>query len=509
MSEESDNQQPLDIKPPSARRRRPPRRAPRTRNEGHDRAADPTQANPGREETPEVPPRKNEAAIASESGGNYQAEEGASDVASAQKVAGNDVTEKMELGNPETTETITETESTVTPPQNERGFRDRDSDRDRYSSSQNGDLQREPEFGEGVIEISGKGFGFLRDAKRNFVQTPQDIFVTPEIVRRFGLRDGMWIQGETRRGNRGPQLMRLNKINDDEPTKYQGLTPFEELTTINPNKRIKLETVPDRYTTRVMDLMTPLGMGQRGLIVAPPRTGKTTLLHHIADAVTKNHPEMKLIILLVDERPEEVTDFRRSCPGAEIMASSNDSDIKSHTRIAQLAAERAKRMVEAGKHVFILLDSITRTARAFNNATGGGGRTMSGGIDARAMEIPRKIFAAARNTEEAGSLTIVATALIETGSRMDELIFQEFKGTGNMELVLDRKISDSRVYPAVDIFLSGTRREELLLQPWELEKINLIRRGLAGHKPSEAIERLLMFVKKFPTNAQMLKEIPG
>ncbi|MDQ6624515.1 MAG: transcription termination factor Rho [Verrucomicrobiota bacterium] len=392
-----------------------------------------------------------------------------------------------------------------------RGPRDErtDSEQAEPGSQQNNEQYRDLEFGEGIIEISGKGFGFLRDPKRNFVQTPQDIFVTPEIVRRFNLRDGMWIQGETRRGNRGPQLMRLNKINDDEPTKYQGLRPFEELTTINPNKRIKLETVPERYTTRVMDLMTPLGMGQRGLIVAPPRTGKTTLLHHIADAVTKNHPEMKLIILLVDERPEEVTDFRRSCPGAEIMASSNDSDIKSHTRIAQLAAERAKRMVEAGKHVFILLDSITRTARAFNNATGGGGRTMSGGIDARAMEIPRKIFAAARNTEEAGSLTIVATALIETGSRMDELIFQEFKGTGNMELVLDRKISDQRVYPAVDIFLSGTRREELLLQPWELEKINMIRRGLAGHKPGEAIERLLMFVKKFPTNAQMLKEIPG
>jgi transcription termination factor Rho len=374
----------------------------------------------------------------------------------------------------------------------------------------NGDQPpREPEYGEGIIEISGKGFGFLRDAKRNFVQTPQDIFVTPEIVRRFQLRDGMWIYGETRRGNRGPQLTRLLKINDDEPTKYQDLRPFEELTTINPNERIKLETASDRYTTRVMDLMTPLGKGQRGLIVAPPRTGKTTLLQHIADAVVKNHPEMKLIILLVDERPEEVTDFRRSCPNAEIMASSNDSDIKSHTRIAQLAVERAKRLVEAGKDVFILLDSITRTARAFNNATGGGGRTMSGGIDARAMEIPRKLFAAARNTEEAGSLTIVATALIETGSRMDELIFQEFKGTGNMELVLDRKISDQRTYPAVDIFLSGTRREELLLQSFELEKINLIRRGLAGHKPVEAIERLLMFVKKFPTNMQMLKEIPG
>jgi transcription termination factor Rho len=369
--------------------------------------------------------------------------------------------------------------------------------------------QAEPEFGEGIIEISGKGFGFLRDPKRNFVQTPQDIFVTPEIVRRFGLRDGMWINGETRRGNRGPQLTKLIKVNDEEPTKYTNLRPFEELTTINPNKRIKLETVPERYTTRVMDMMTPLGMGQRGLIVAPPRTGKTTLLHHIAEAVAKNHPDMKLIILLVDERPEEVTDFKRSHPNAEIIASSNDSDIKSHTRIAQLAIERAKRLVEAGKNVFILLDSITRTARAFNNAMGGGGRTMSGGIDARAMEIPRKIFAAARNTEEAGSLTIVATALIDTGSRMDELIFQEFKGTGNMEMVLDRKIGDQRIYPAIDIFLSGTRREELLLQAWELEKINLIRRGLAGHKPEEAIQRLLMFVKKFPTNHQMLKEIPG
>jgi transcription termination factor Rho len=255
--------------------------------------------------------------------------------------------------------------------------------------------------------------------------------------------------------------------------------------------------------------MCPVGKGQRGLIVAPPRTGKTTLLQHIADAVVKNHPEITLIILLVDERPEEVTEIKRTVPTAELMASSNDSDIKSHTRIAQLAIERAKRLVESGKDVFLLLDSITRVGRAFNNATGGGGRTMSGGIDSRALEIPRKIFAAARNTEEAGSLTIVATALIETGSRMDDLIFQEFKGTGNMELVLDRKISDQRIYPAVDIFQSGTRREELLLPEADLHKINVIRRGLAGHKPTEAIERLLFFVKKFPTNAQMLAGIPG
>jgi transcription termination factor Rho len=367
----------------------------------------------------------------------------------------------------------------------------------------------EPIFGEGLVEVSGKGFGFLRDPKRNYVQSPQDIFVTPEVVRKHALRDGLWIKGEVRRGSRGPQLFRLTAINGEDPDKYRNLPVFEELTSINPLQRIRLETVPDRYTTRVMDLMTPIGKGQRGLIVAPPRTGKTTLLQHIAGAVVKNHPEMGLIILLVDERPEEVTEIRRTVPQADIMASSNDSDIKSHTRIAILAIERAKRLVEAGKDVFVLMDSLTRVGRAFNNAISGSGRTMSGGMDSRAMEIPRKLFAAARNTEEAGSLTIMATALIETGSRMDELIFQEFKGTGNMEMVLDRQISDQRVYPSIDIFKSGTRREELLLPISDLEKINTIRRGLAGHRPVEAIERLLSFLKKFPTNAQMLREIPG
>jgi transcription termination factor Rho len=368
----------------------------------------------------------------------------------------------------------------------------------------------DPVFGEGLIEVSGKGFGFLRDPKRNYVQSPQDIFVTPEVVRKHALRDGLWIKGEVRRGSRGPQLFKLLLINGEDPDKYRNLPVFEELTSINPLERIRLETVPDRYTTRVMDLMTPIGKGQRGLIVAPPRTGKTTLLQHIADAVVRNHTEVKLIILLVDERPEEVTEIRRTVPKADIMASSNDSDIKSHTRIAQLAIERAKRLVEAGKDVFVLMDSLTRIGRAFNNAiTGGGGRTMSGGLDSRAMEIPRKLFAAARNTEEAGSLTIMATALIETGSKMDEFIFNEFKGTGNMEMVLDRQISDQRIYPAIDIFKSGTRREELLLQANDLEKINTIRRGLAGHRPPEAIERLLSFLKKFPTNSQMLREIPG
>jgi len=371
------------------------------------------------------------------------------------------------------------------------------------------DPKQEPVYAEGIVEVSGKGFGFLRDPKKNFVQSPADVFVTPEVVRRFALRDGHWIKGEVRRGSRGLQMYKLNEINGDEPTDYGNFPLFEELTVISPMERFRLETVPDRYTTRIMDLMTPIGKGQRGLIVAPPRTGKTTLLQHIADAIVKNHPETRLIILLVDERPEEVTEIRRTVPTAEIMASSNDMDLKSHTRIAQLAIERSKRLVEAGKDVFVLLDSITRVGRAFNNAMGGGGRTMSGGIDARALEIPRKIFAAARNTEEAGSLTIVATALIDTGSRMDEHIFQEFKGTGNMEMVLDRKISDLRIYPALDIFKSGTRREELLVPADQLHKINVIRRGLAGHKPEEAIERLLSFVRKFPTNYQMLKEIPG
>ena len=369
--------------------------------------------------------------------------------------------------------------------------------------------RQEPVYAEGLVEVSGKGFGFLRDPKRGYAQHPADVFVTPEVCRRYNLRDGMWIRGEIRRGNRGPQLFRLTEIEGEDPSKALNTPLFDELTTINPNKFIKMETEPDRFTTRVIDLMAPIGRGQRGLIVAPPRTGKTTFLQHIAEAVVKNHPDMKLIILLVDERPEEVTEIRRAVPEAELMASSNDQDIKCHTRIAQLAIERARRLVELGKHVFILLDSITRVGRAFNNAMAGGGRTMSGGVDARALDIPRRLFASARNTEEAGSLTIIATALIETGSRMDELIFQEFKGTGNQELVLDRKISDLRIYPAVDIFMSGTRREELLLPEADLHKINIIRRGLSGHKPAEAIERLLFFLKKFPTNTQMLREIPG
>jgi transcription termination factor Rho len=256
-------------------------------------------------------------------------------------------------------------------------------------------------------------------------------------------------------------------------------------------------------------MITPVGRGQRGLIVAPPRTGKTTLLEHIAQALDENYKETKVIILLIDERPEEVTELSRALPNAEIMASSNDNDTRTHMRVAELAIERAKRMVEAGEHVFILMDSITRLARAYNRANKGKGGFNKGGLSNSALEVPRRLFAAARNTREAGSLTILATALIDTGTMMDEAIYQEFKGTGNMELVLDKKISQHYIYPAVDIFKSGTRREELLLPPHQIEKIYLIRRGLSGHKPIEAIERLLSFVERFPSNAQMLLEIKG
>ena len=360
---------------------------------------------------------------------------------------------------------------------------------------------------EGLLEISGKGFGFLRVPERGFKQSPKDVFVTPEIVRKFGLRDGLWVKCEARQGGRGPQLTELKSINGHRPDAYITLPMFEELKAVNPDKRLVLETTQERLTTRVIDMMAPIGRGQRGLIVSPPRAGKTTLLQHIAEAVAKNHPSMHLMVVLVDERPEEVTELTRELPDAEVMSSSNDSDAKAHCRIAQLAIERAKRLVEAGEHVFMLMDSITRLGRAFNNAIRGGGRMGSGGIDNRALIIPRKLFAAARNTRSAGSLTIVGTALIDTNSRMDDVIFQEFKGTGNMELVLDRKIAEQYIFPAVDIFKSGTRREELLLPPHQLEKIFLIRRGLAGHKPMEAIERLLGLMNRFPSNAQMLLDL--
>lgn len=365
-----------------------------------------------------------------------------------------------------------------------------------------------PEAADGVLEMTPKGYGFLRQRDRMYAQHPNDAFISADFIRQYGLREGMQVKGIAQKGSRGLQITSVAEVNGRVPESMRDLPLFEELKAINPCKKIQLETVKDRFTTRVIDMFTPVGRGQRGLIVAPPRAGKTTMLQHIAEAVVTNHPGMHLMVLLVDERPEEVTEFKRVLPKAEIYASSNDQDVKSHTRISSFAIERAKRLVECGEHVFILMDSITRLARAFNNAKQGGA-TMSGGMGVGAMEIPRRLFAAARNTRTAGSLTILATALIETGSRMDDLIFQEFKGTGNMELVLDRKIAEQFYYPAVNIFKSGTRREELLLQSFQLDKIHMLRRGLAGHKPIDAIQRVLTLMERYPSNAQMLVDLPN
>jgi transcription termination factor Rho len=369
---------------------------------------------------------------------------------------------------------------------------------------------------DGLLELAPKGYGFLRMTHKNFEQARDDIFVPPEVVRRHNLRHCQWIHGCYQTSNRGPQLVEVEKINGANPEEAGRFPHFEELKAVNPTRRLAFETTPDRFTTRVIDIMTPVGRGQRGLIVSPPRSGKTTMLLHTAEAVSRKYnPEtsespLHLMILLVDERPEEVTEFRRALPDAEIYASSNDEGARNHCRIAELAIERAKRLVEAGQDVFLLMDSITRLARAYNSTMSSKGRgTGSGGITIGALEVPRRLFAAARNTRGGGSLTILATALIQTNSRADEAIFQEFKGTGNMELVLDRKIAENYIYPAVDIFKSGTRREELLLPEHMLHKVHLIRRGLAGHRPVEAMERLVFFLRKFPNNPQMLLEIKG
>ena len=360
----------------------------------------------------------------------------------------------------------------------------------------------------GVLEVGEKGFGFLRNPARSYQVSPNDIYVSPDVIRRHRLRAGLEIEGRAAPPRKGsPQLIEIKTINGQSLEKYASLKKFDDLTSINPTERYFLETVPDRYTTRVMDIVAPIGKGTRGLIVAAPRTGKTTLLHHIADAILTNHPDAHTIVLLVDERPEETTDFRRSIKGGEVIASTNDQPLEDHVRTAKMAIERAKRLVEFGRDVFIVLDSITRLARAFNNFMGSTGRTMTGGLDARAMEQPRRIFASARKAEEGGSLTIIATALVDTGSRMDELIFQEFKGTGNSELVLDRKIAEQRYWPAVDINMSGTRREELLLSPTELEGVTRLRRALSGAPPLEAIQKLLNGLSKLKTNKEFLKAI--
>ena len=363
----------------------------------------------------------------------------------------------------------------------------------------------EPEELIGLLEITGKGFGFIRVPDNNWAPSTEAVYVPADIIREYKLRPFVQVRGMAQKYERGHQLISVLEVNGQSPEKAAANPHFDDLKAINPTERISFETVADRYTTRTLDLVAPVARGQRGLIVAPPRTGKTTLLMHISEAVMEKYKEdIHLMVLLVDERPEEVTEFRRALPGAEIYASSNDSGIREHCRMAEMCITRAKRLVESGRHVLIVMDSITRLARAYNNVDKGSGRTMSGGIDARALEMPRRLFAAARNTRQAGSLTILATALIETNSRMDELIFQEFKGTGNMELVLNRRIAEMYIYPAVDILKSGTRREELILPEWMLEKIHLIRRALAGHKPPEAMERLLFFMKRCPSNSQML-----
>ena len=336
---------------------------------------------------------------------------------------------------------------------------------------------------QGVLELIPKGYGFLRDSTRNYAAQPADPYVPAPLIQKYQLREGLLLAGpiEPREKGTGPRLLDVIELEGMAPDKYPRRN-FDELTPIDPHEHIRLETGQEPLTTRVMDLLTPIGKGQRGLIVAPPRTGKTVLLQHIAQAVATNHPEMHLIMLLIDERPEEVTEMRRTVKG-EVIASSSDRDAHGHIRMAELVVERARRLAEQGKQVFVLLDSLTRLARAYNKNVGNSGRTMSGGIDIRALEMPKRLFGTARVFEEGGSLTVMGTALIETGSRMDDVIFQEFKGTGNMELVLDRKLADRRIYPAMDIAQSGTRKEERILPPDVLKQVTLLRRSLT---PTEA-----------------------
>ena len=368
--------------------------------------------------------------------------------------------------------------------------------------------KKAPEIGSGYLEISEKGFGFLRSPENHFCPKPTDIFVTPDTIKRSFLREGSFIAGKLQPPHRGnsSQLKEVVEVNGMPFSDYTKALRFENLTTIDPIEKFQLETTPEEIESRIIDLVTPIGKGTRGLIVAPPRTGKTTVLKQIANAITTNHPDVEVIVLLIDERPEEVTDFQRSVK-AEVIASSNDQDLETHVRLSRFVIERCRRTVESGKDVFVLLDSITRVARAYNSVHGGSGRTMTGGVDARALEIPRKMFASARKIEEGGSLTILATALVDTGSRMDELIFQEFKGTGNMELVLDRKLSDRRLFPAIDIPKSGTRKEEKLFPKHQIEAIRKLRRMMVDLNPIEAMETLTAALKKHKTNEELLAKL--
>jgi len=357
----------------------------------------------------------------------------------------------------------------------------------------------------GVLEMHPNGYGFLRSAETNYIRERNDPFVPAPMIERYRLREGVHIKALVQPGRRqqGPRVREIEAVEGMPPDDYPAVKTFDQLTPINPETWLRLETGQQPLTTRVMDLLTPLGKGQRALIVAPPRTGKTVLLQQVSQAISENHPELSLVMLLVDERPEEVTDMRRSVKG-DVLASSLDCDVESHVRLSQLVIERCKRMAETGQDVFLLMDSITRMARAFNKWVGNTGRTMSGGVDIKALDIPKKLFATARVFEEGGSLTIVATALIDTGSRMDELIFQEFKGTGNMELVLDRKLADRRVWPAIDISQSGTRREEKLLDPNTLHAVNMLRRTLSSMHHVDAMEQLTKQLAKFKSNREFI-----
>ena len=368
-------------------------------------------------------------------------------------------------------------------------------------------MSRDDQSVQGVLELHPKGFGFLRNPARHYVAQPADPYVPGPLIQRFGLREGLMVAGpaEAAKKGTGPRLARIVHIEGEVPEKFPRRN-FDDLTPVDPHERIILETGPEPLTTRVMDMLTPIGKGQRGLIVAPPRTGKTVLLQHIAQAVAKNHPEMHLIMLLIDERPEEVTDMRRTVKG-QVIASSSDRDTASHVRLAELVVERAKRLAEQGKQVFVLLDSLTRLARAYNKNVNNSGRTMSGGIDIRALEVPKRLFGSARVFDEGGSLTVMGTALIETGSRMDEIIFQEFKGTGNMELVLDRRLADRRIFPAMDISQSGTRKEERILPAEVLQRVTLLRRSLVSLNPVTAMESLVKKLAEYPANAAFLEKV--
>ena len=373
--------------------------------------------------------------------------------------------------------------------------------------SENGEpIPLEP--GSGVLEMHPNGYGFLRSAETNYVRERTDPFVPATMIERYKLREGVFLKVKVQAGRRqqGPRVREVDEVESMPPEEWANVKTFDQRTPINPESWLRLETGQQPITTRVMDILTPLGKGQRALIVAPPRTGKTVLMQQVSQAVSENHPELSLVMLLIDERPEEVTDMRRSVKG-EVLASSLDCDVESHVRLSQLVIERCKRMAEAGKDVFLLMDSITRMARAFNKWVGNTGRTMSGGVDIKALDIPKKLFATARVFEEGGSLTIVATALIDTGSRMDELIFQEFKGTGNMELVLDRKLADRRVWPSIDISQSGTRREEKLLDPDTLHAVNMLRRTLSSMHHVDAMEQLTKQLAKFKSNREFISLI--